>query len=257
MRIAAVRYINALPLLHGLEKNKALDLSYHTPAICYERLTTGQADVGLIPIIGTQLSDSIRALKGLGIAAAQKSESVLLFAKKPLDRLERVLTDQGSMTSVMLLKIILRAKYGISPHFSSGSTGDIYAALRENDAALVIGDGAILAEKSDFDHYDLATEWYSLTRLPFVFAIWGCSRPLTDIEKQILNGALEAASHHWDEVYRKAGETLDVKRDFLERYYNDNLHYRLTRGDYEGILKYFDYASQFQFLAKVRKDIWL
>ncbi len=257
MRIAAVRYINALPLLYGLSKNKSLDVSYHTPAVCYQRLTTGEADVGLIPIIGTQHSDSIRALKGLGIAAAQKSESVLLFAKKPLDRLERVLTDRGSMTSVMLLKIILRARYGVNPQFTSGSTEDLYAALRENDAALVIGDAAILAEKTDFDHYDLATEWYSLTRLPFVFAIWGCSRPLTDAEKQILNATLQDASQNWDDVYRKARETLDVEHDFLERYYNVNLHYRLTRGDYEGILKYFEYASQFQFLPRIRKDIWL
>lgn len=257
LRVSAVRYINALPLIYGLDENPDVQLSFDIPSTCFQKLIEGQVDVGLIPIIGTQLNSSIRALKGLGIAANLRSESVLLFARKPLDRLERVLTDRSSLTSVALLKIILREKYNNSPQFISDRIENPYDALRNFDAALIIGDEAILAEKTDFDHYDLATEWHSLTKLPFVFAVWGCARMLTQQEQEILHSAFEKGTANWETVYESAEEAIGASREFLKRYYNDNLHYRLTKADYEGIFEFFSRAAKLEFIPRFRKDIWL
>ena len=257
LRVAAVRYINTFPLIYKLEDNPAVELSFETPAACYQKLISGGADVGLIPVIGTQTSNSIHALKGLGIAANLRSESVLLFARKPLDRVQRVLTDRSSLTSVTLLKILFHEKYRNSPEFVSAEVENIYDALREHDAVLLIGDAAILAEKTDFDHYDLATEWHSLTELSFVFAVWGCARALSEEEQGMLYAAFENATQNWEAIYDRAQETIGVSRDFLKRYYNDNLHYRLTRGDYEGIFKFFTLAAGLQLIPGFRKNLWL
>src|SRR5260370_27067096 len=44
--------------------------------------------------------------------------------------------------------------------------------LETSDAALLIGDPAMLIDRSGLHVYDLAEEWRKHTGLPFVFAFW-------------------------------------------------------------------------------------
>lgn len=257
MRIAAVRYINALPLLYGLENRVEVDLSYETPAECFRKLVQGHVDLGLIPVIGTQTSSVIRCVKGLGIASSGPCESVYLFARKPLDQVRSVATDEGSLTSVTLLKILFRKKYHNTPEFQSVSVRNLHEILRGFDAALVIGDEAILTEKSDYDHYDLSTEWYALTGLAFVFAVWGANRTLSNEEQLLLHQAYTEANENWEDVFEKAQALLAVDQEFLKRYYNRNLRYRLVRSDYEGLLKFFSFALELGLIDRIRKEIWM
>jgi len=256
MRVAAVRYINALPLIYGLQNDESVELTFETPSICYQKLISRETDVGLIPVVGTQMDPSIRAIKGLGIASNTRSESVFIFSKKPLDLVRSVATDSASLTSVMLLKIILKEKYENVPEFHSSLIYNIHELLRLHDAALVIGDEAILMEKTDYDHYDLATEWYSLTGFPFVFAFWASNRPLTEEEKRTLYRSYETATGNWDAIYSMAREMLPVDNAFLKRYYNEDLHYHLVRSDYEGLLRFFTLAAELGLTEHMRKDIW-
>jgi chorismate dehydratase len=257
LRVGGVSFINTLPLIYGLEDHPDVQLLLDTPSVCYKKLIAREVDVALIPVMGLQYNDSIRALKGLGIAAVNRTESIYLFARKPLDRLSTVATDSSSMTSVALLKIILKQKYNVTPHFESKDVDNLHGLLREYDAALVIGDDAILAEKTDYDHYDLATEWYSLARLSFVFAVWACSRPLEQQEMDLLRKSHEEALLNWDDILRQAQLMIDVDLEFLKRYYNQNLHYKLTKQDYEGLLKFISLAAECGIMERVRKDIWL
>ena len=242
--------------MYGLQENPAVQISLVTPSECYRQLTQGEADVGLIPVIGLQQNSKIRALKGLGIAAVQRTESIYLFSTKPLDRLATVTTDPASLTSVALLKIILKKKYQNSPEFRSGDISNIHNVLKTSDAVLVIGDEAILAEKTDYDHYDLATEWYSITRLPFIFAVWACSRQLSQEEEGWLRQCYELATSHWEEIIQQARILVDVDEEFLKRYYKMNLHYRLTKQDYEGLIKFLSLAAECGIIETIRKDIW-
>jgi chorismate dehydratase len=257
MRIAAIRYINTLPLIYGFDSWPGIDLVLDTPSGCYQRLIQHEVDVALIPIIGTQLNSEIRAIKGLGIAAMHRTESVYLFATKPLDRIKTVLSDPASLTSVLLSKVILHEKYSNDPQFLTGSTENIHDVLRLFDATLIIGDDAILTDKTDYDHYDLATEWYSITGFPFVFAVWAANRSLSDQERDTFHTAYQHATENWESIYDSAARMLAVDIPFLKRYYNDNLRYHLTRSDYEGLLRFLTLAADFGYLERVRKDIWM
>jgi chorismate dehydratase len=257
MRIAAIRYINTLPLIYGMEHHPDLSLTYDTPSRCYKQLIDDEVDVALVPVLGTQLDPRIRALKGLGIAAIHRTESVYLFTTKPLDRIKTVLCDPSSLTSVLLSKIILQEKYGNKPDFLTGSGDNIHEILRLFDAALIIGDEAILADKSDYDHYDLATEWYSITGFSFVFAVWASKKTLSIDERKIFHTAFQRASENWEKIYDQAAGMLAVDLTFLKRYYNENLRYHLVRSDYEGLLRFLTLASDFGHLEKVRKEIWM
>lgn len=257
MRVAAIRYINALPLIYGLQRDPAHQLTIDTPSECFQKLIRNEADVALIPVMATQIHPDLLAVKGLGIASIKRTESVYLFSKMPLDRVRTVVTDPGSLTSVTLLRIILKKKYGNEPRVDSGDVLQIHEALRNHDAALVIGDQAILTEKTDYDHYDLATEWYSLTQLPFVFAVWASLRRLLEDEILALQKSYNEGLVNLDEIYEVAGQLLPVDMQFLKRYYNMNLHYQLTKNDYEGLLKFLTFAADLQIIDKVRKSIWM
>lgn len=256
MRIAAIRYINALPLIYGLRGNPSVELLMDTPSGCNGRLIRGEVDLGLIPIVGLQTHPGLRAVKGLGVAAGTRTESVFVLTRKPLDRIRTVTADAGSLTSVMLLKIILQEKYKNRADFTSQPIKNIHEVLRHSDAALLIGDDAILAEETDYDHYDLATEWYSIYRLPFVFALWASAREISSDEKAILSASYQKATQNWDNIYAEATRTLPVDSTFVKRYYNENLHYQLSKKDYEGILKFLTLSANLGLLESVRKDIW-
>jgi len=256
MRIAAIRYINALPLIYGLRGNPSVELLIDTPSGCYRRLIAGEVDFALIPIVGLQTHPGLRAVKGLGVAAATRTESVFVLTTKPLDKIQTVTADAGSLTSVMLFKIILQEKYRNRAAFQSEPIQNIHEVLRHSDAALLIGDDAILAEKTDYDHYDLATEWYSIYRLPFVFALWASLGEISRSEKSMLSDSYQMATQNWESIYAEAMRMLPVDSRFIKRYYNENLHYQLSKKDYEGILKFLAMSANLGLLESVRKDIW-
>src|SRR5437870_13093612 len=51
VRLGAVGYLNARPLVYGLEGSPRFDLRYDVPAECARLLHARQIDVGLIPSI--------------------------------------------------------------------------------------------------------------------------------------------------------------------------------------------------------------
>lgn len=257
MRIAAIRFINALPLIYGLEKRGLHEIVFETPSRCYNKLVNGEVDLALIPVFGTQTNSSIKAFGGLGIAAERRTESVFLFCKKPPDQVRIVGTDPASLTSTTLLKIILKKKYGNTPDFHPNTNSNIVESLKLSDAVLVIGDGALLSNRTGYDVYDLAEEWFSMTGLPFLFAIWASSRLLHGEEKQELYDSYHQATQHWDEIYLRAQEALKLDGTFLKRYYNNDLHYRLTERDYEGFRKFIHLAAELKIIKSARQEIWM
>jgi chorismate dehydratase len=259
MRIAAIRYINALPLIFGLRKQSSIDLRMDTPSGCLTQLLNGTVDIALIPVFGTQLYPDLFAVPRVGIAAAQRTESVFVFARKPLSQLQSILVDPGSLTSVTLCKIILSKQYGIHPTFSSGIRPDGVLLPDSYDAALIIGDEAILSRKAPppGQVYDLATEWHSMTGLPFIFAVWAALRKLSSAEQEILTASLEEGLANQSKILDEAEKMLPVDRDFLKRYYNHDLHYQLTPSDYKGLAAYLTLAADLKIVEKVRKEIWM
>lgn len=257
MRIAAIRFINALPLIYGLEKNPSHQFRFETPSNCYRSLLSRYSDLALIPIFGTQTSDQIYAFPELGIAAEKSTESVFLFSQRPPQEIRSIATDPASLTSTTLLKIILQKMYANSPTVVPNTYQNISEALQHHDAVLVIGDGAILANRAGYHVLDLASEWHSFTGLPFVFAIWASDRPLDDPEKNELLESYDRATQNWDEIYERAARALNLDVPFLKRYYNYDLHYRLTKQDHEGFRRFIELASELEIIKNPRDKIWM
>ena len=257
MQIAGIRYINALPLIFGLQHRNDHHLILDTPSACFRKLIANEVDVALIPVLGTQMHPDVRAIPDLGIAAENQTESVFVYSQKPLNKIHTVAADPASLTSVNLLKIILRIQYQNQPNFITSSYTEIQDRLKSCDAALVIGDAAITSNVPGLTRWDLASEWYAMTKLPFIFAVWASLRRLTTSEKEIFQQSFLEAQTSREKVIDQACKMLPVDREFVKRYYNHDLHYQLTPNDYQGLSRYLALAADLKFVDNIRTDIWM
>src|SRR5438093_2734333 len=173
--IAASSYLNAAPLcysfVYGAQKSRCTFLSDEAPARCAELLAEGHADASLIPVIEYQRIPGLRIAPGACVASKRSVRSVLLASRVPITQVRSVALDMSSRTSAALIQIILGHFYKISASYRT-SPPKLEDMLESDDAALIIGDPAMLIDRSALHVYDLAEEWQEHTGLPFVFAFW-------------------------------------------------------------------------------------
>ena len=114
-------------------------------------------------------------LPDLAIACHQRVLSVLLVSRYNLEALtgRRILITDESASARDLCRLIFSLK-GVRPEFVVGKVKSPSQLPEDIDAALVIGDSALSQPwERIFPHvYDLGTQWWHMTGLPFVFAVW-------------------------------------------------------------------------------------
>ncbi len=59
LRIGIVRFLNALPLVYGLEKKDDITISPFVPAQLAEQLSSGNVEIALVPSIDYQKTRTI------------------------------------------------------------------------------------------------------------------------------------------------------------------------------------------------------
>ena len=71
-----------------------------------------------------------------------------------------------------MLRVILEETYGLTPTYVTMAPEPVSTMLEKCDAAMVIGNPAMLCPKDGLIVLDIAEEWKKLTGLPAVFAVW-------------------------------------------------------------------------------------
>lgn len=252
-RICAVSYLNTVPLVWGLLHDETLrhghELSFRLPAECAEALRNGTVDVGLVPAVEL-LRQPLEALPGVGIAALGPVRSILLISRCPISEIRTLATDSSSRTSVMLSRIILEERYGVSPMLISRPPV-LDDMLAEADAALIIGDPALRLEPNSLPYpqvIDLGAEWFELTGLPMVFAVWAARRGFASTAlAQMFKHSYAYGAAHLEDIVRDSsavhGVTPAVAREYLTRYIKFPLGPREMAG-----------LNKFLLLARVREN---
>ena len=130
--------------------------------------------------------------------------------------------------------------------------------LESNDAALIIGDPAMLIDRSTLNVYDLAEEWLKHTGLPFVFAFWAIRKD-SDAwpgEVDFLQARCEGLDHAEDlaEMY---AASLGLPREGLLSYLTENISYDLDEVSLRGLSLYYDLAKECALIEEVRPlEFW-
>lgn len=202
MDVSVVSYLNSRPFIYGLQhssiQNK-INLSLDTPAECASKLINGKAQVGLVPVAAINQVNKAQIITDFCIGADGRVDSVLLLSRNPLEKINRILLDYQSRTSVQLVKILARQYWKIEPEFMDASSG-FENQIEGGTAAVVIGDRA-LAWKEDYEFsLDLALEWKQFTSLPFVFACWVSNVSLGHSFLKEFNEALQYGLNHRNEL---------------------------------------------------------
>src|ERR1700752_513847 len=93
------------PLSHRLAPPHSI--SWMFPSQCADELTSGAADIGLVPIAALATTPGLRILPGCTIASKGKVRSLLLVrrASQPLQKLRSVAADMASRTTIAYARI--------------------------------------------------------------------------------------------------------------------------------------------------------
>src|SRR5262245_18191925 len=112
LRVGIVPYSNARPLTHGLEREPGIELKTDVPARMIERLRVSELDVALVSSIELFHEDGYGMVPGLGVASDGPVESVLLFARCPLEQARSLSLDTSSRSGEALARIVLEQFHG-------------------------------------------------------------------------------------------------------------------------------------------------
>lgn len=205
--LGCVSFLNARPLIDGLDDRPDLEVRYDVPSKLLDDLTAGSVDLALCPVVDYQLSgDPLRIVPVGGIGCDGPTLTVRLFSRVPWKDVTTLYADTDSHTSVVLAQLILRERFGSQPTVKSL---DRAAAPDElPDTVLLIGDKVVTNAPSAgaYAHeLDLGEQWKHMTGRPFVFAIWmarpdatlGVAPELLDAQRRINASRIDAivASH--------------------------------------------------------------
>jgi chorismate dehydratase len=141
----------------------------------------------------------------------------------PLEQIEKVYLDYQSLTSVELLKWIMKEFWGIHPQLIPAIDEDYRNNITGTTAGLVIGDRAFEQRKQSTFFYDLGAEWKKITGLPFVFAAWISNKKLPADFIIAFNDANAVGLGHIEEIVNSHPFPLYD----LKKYYTLHLNYRL------------------------------
>jgi chorismate dehydratase len=165
-----VSYLNAKPLIDGLEHEARVDLHLEVPSALLDGLRDGRFGTALLPVIDYQRMDGLVIVPAGGIGSDGETLTVRIFSRCPVQEMQVLACDPDSHTSVALARIVLAERFGVRPRFVDLSEG---ISDDPRQGMLLIGDKVVCQEPSNYPHQvDLGEAWKQQTGLPFVFAVW-------------------------------------------------------------------------------------
>jgi chorismate dehydratase len=292
--VAAISFLNPAPLMWDFEhppRNAELapryDIHYTQPSQCAAELEQGRAGLGLIPIAA--LTPQLAIVPGCTIASLDRVRSIQLIVKRSLlpaasaqaddtdqhtvdlalRALATVAADTASRSSLAYAQVLFRRFLGSSPAFVP-APADVLSMLRHADAALVIGDPALLAleyrEAIESQPgigpclwIDIAHQWCTRTGLPWVAAVWA-ARPESLASAALSPAALtqdlqrsrDNGLAHIPELVEQWSPRLPLPAKTVREYLTRNIHYTLTPECIETIRQFRAYAAEADVLPPLR-----
>ena len=175
----------------------------------------------------------------------------------PIEKVQSVVLDTSSRTSAALIQIILSRFYDLQPRYRTAPPR-IADMLESDDAALIIGDPAMLIDRTKLRVYDMAEEWRKHTGLPFVFAFWAVRQ-----DSKIGIGEVDFAAAkreglaNAETLATMYSESLGLPYDELLTYMRENISYDLDDESLRGLNLYYEMAAECGLIEQARELAFL
>ena len=276
-RVGAVGYLNARPLVYGLDRSPRFEIRFDVPSECARLLHAGAIDIGLIPSIEYLRGGPYRIVPDLAITSRGPVASVAIFARKPMSDVQSIAMDTSSRTSVALTRVLCARHFLIEPRFVPRSP-DLADMLSTCDAALIIGDAALFLNPSgapqiadgrrieihrfvdtidlsrDDEKIDLGDVWTRMTGLPFVYAFWaGRAGALSSADIDALRRARDEGVRRPDELARDYLADTPEHQEIGSRYLRHNIRYDLGGDERAGLEAFYRYAAEAGIVPEARQ----
>ena len=233
LRLGSVSYLNARPLIYGLDRDPRVQLHLEVPARLLDGLRADRFDVALLPVIDYQRLDNLIIIPAGGIGSDGPTLTVRLFSKAPLKQIRSLACDPDSHTSVALARIILARRYDLRPELIDLSR----ATDAPDQARLLIGDKVVCEMPQGFGvQLDLGGEWKAMTGLPFVFATWmGRADSNHRDTRELLTTAKQKGLAHIDDIIRTHALPRGWPAELARQYLTTNLHFDIGPRELDAI----------------------
>jgi chorismate dehydratase len=271
LRVAAIDFLNPAPLMWDFEHpplnavlRERYDIRYTQPSMCAEDLLAGRADLGLIPIASL---DRVRSIQ-LIVKQIKQVKNIKHVKQEPgghqdsaqiLQQVRTIAADTASRSSLAYAQILFRKFLGTDPEFLPAAADPI-AMLALADAALLIGDPALLAlesrdrieqEAGPCLWLDLAHEWCTRTSLPWVAAVWAVQPEAVALSSigaaQLIEDLQQSRNHgldHIDSLVAEWTPRIAIPPTTIQHYLTRNIHYTLSPSCIAAIELFRRYASE-------------
>jgi chorismate dehydratase len=258
MRLGRIPWINCYPIYGAIDRGLVsvpADLVSGTASELNDLLAAGALQVSVVSAVEyARNAAAYHLLPDLAITCDGPVHSVALFSKRPIEDLTgcTVLLTASSRTSVLLLELLCRHRWGIAPHFATAraEAPDLTTlAALPHEAVLVIGDAALhLSGQATYPvRADLGTEWKEWTGLPFVFAVWAARREVPAAAVRLLHQRLLESRDwglaHLDLLAAAAAANTGVAEAVCRAYLGD-LDYALSYRHLAGLTDFFRRLAQ-------------
>ena len=245
MRIGAVSYLNTKPLVYQLASlAPQAEVVFDLPSRLADELAAGKLDVALIPSVEYFQNPNYAIISDACIGCRGPVLSVKLLSRVPMDKIRTLALDEGSRTSVALVRILLKERYGLTPRLLPFPLG-VAAENVDTDAVLMIGDRAMHPPAGFSHEWDLGDEWCRWSELPFVFAMWVARKVLVPELGEIetaLTLARDKGVANLEEIAERETASVGLTFEQCLSYLRNNLYFFLGPRERRGLELFQEHA---------------
>lgn len=221
------------------------------PARCADLLAEKTVEFALVPVIEYQRIENVKLVPEVCVGSRERVRSVVLTSRlNDLKKIKTVALDESSRTSATLVKIIFKEFLGLEPRWTTTSP-DIKQMLRENDAALIIGDPGMLFARDRLHVWDMAVLWKENTGLGFVFAMWmaleNTRAPIPDFA-----AARDEGLAKLEEIVSEYSNQTQLAAVEITDYLNRNIVFQIDEDLSLGMQLYFELAHKHRLIPELK-----
>lgn len=239
IRVANIVYPPAAPfsLLRDLE---FVEYQENLPAENGRNLNEREVDIALVPVSDFALHGGYVGLD-YGIAYRRRSHSIILYANQPVTQLNTIYLYGCSSASALLLALLLREKWLLSPRIVPTRRRILPQQLADREGVLFRHEGPVVTPADAFAvALDLVEVWHELTGMPFIPAVWAM-RPgtLSMDQHQEFNSVFYRCEKARTVIAGDNASLSDLPAHLITEYIADTHHYYVDTSVMEGMNEFF------------------
>ena len=267
IRLGVVSFVNALPLIDGLEPLEDVDVRTSVPSVLIDLLMDDEVECAMCSSIDlARATEPVVVLPSGLLGCDGPTLTVRLFSNQPIQTLERVYCDTDSHTSVVLLRILLRDVYDIDPEIVPYDAREHVAengVVTWPDAMLLIGDKVVTnaTPAVRYPHQlDLGATWREQTGLPFVFATWLAKASMAPDRLEaacaILDRQRRMNAMRLDAIVGTYAEPRGWPADLAREYLTERIAYEVTPARQQGLATFLERAHAHGLIEQPAVPAW-